>query len=631
VARTVALGLPSSYHSPKLSHWALLRNGTAYMPPTPRPAPPVITIEIGENQGRYKSIERLTWANIPPFAVLTGINGSGKSQLLELLANKLSGLNIAATNTISCTVTGDTFDGDSVVFVGGSQPLQDAGAGVENLRQSRQQAAQLAARNHIVGDIENHARQTAMRALLQRKGVQTHLPVHELSNFLPEDLSFMISEFNVVHGLVHVFEAYRLGFAEKRERDIPKEEIFKEMGRPPWEILNQALSLADFGYQIVSPTETRIQDQFQIRFRKPGSSIAIEPPNLSSGEQSIVKLLAWLFGTETYGKTPKIYLLDEPDAHLHPSLTKQFMSVLVDSLVNKFGIRVILSTHSPSTVALAPEGSVFEMWKDAPRIRPSASVAHTVGLLTSGLMVVSKATKFVLVEDENDVDFFESLWDILTDRGPSKIPGRLEPVPSVVFRPAATGRGPARIGGGCTVVRLQVEKFDQEPLKGLFRGVTDLDAGNVGTDRIKVIGRYSIENYLLDPIVVYAALLEADKAPAVSGITVKKGSEHELGALPQSDLQRIADEVLGLVDRALRAGGVASATPTREVEFTNGIKVRYFEWMFTYRGHDLLAKFQYALDSSRAQTIQYEKLNLALRRVRLIPKELAQVMRELQA
>jgi hypothetical protein len=422
-----------------------------------------------------------------------------------------------------------------------------------------------------------------------------------------------------------------LGFAERRERDIAKDEIHKEMGRPPWEILNQALAQADFGYEIVPPTESPIQDQFHVRFRKPGSSILIEPHNLSSGEQSIVKLLAWLFGTETYGKTPKIYLLDEPDAHLHPSLTKQFMSVMVDSLVNEFGIRVILSTHSPSTVALAPEGSVFEMWKEGQRIRKSESVAHTVGLLTSGLMVVSKATKFVLVEDANDVDFFESLWEILTDSGPSKIPGRLEPVPSVVFRPAASGRGAAKTGGGCTVVRSLVEKIDQEPLKGLFRGVIDLDAGNAPTDRIKVVGRYSIENYLLDPILAYAALLEADKAPAVSGISVRKGSEHELGALPQSDLQRIADEVLGLVERSLKAGVVASATPTREVEFTNGIKLRYFEWMFTYRGHDLLAKFQYALDGSRAQTIQYEKLNLALRRVRLIPKELAQVMRELQA
>jgi ABC-type transport system involved in cytochrome c biogenesis ATPase subunit len=601
------------------------------MPPTLRPAPPAITIEIGENQGRYKSIERLTWADIPPFAILTGINGSGKSQLLELLGHKLSGLSNGMSDAISCNVTGDTFGGDSVVYVGGSQPLQDVGIGVENLRQARQQAAQLAAPNHTVGDLEGHARQSFMREYFRRKGLHGRFPAHELSKFLPEDLSFMISEFNVMHGLVHVCEAYRLGFAERRERDMAKDEIYKEMGRPPWEILNQALAQADFGYEIVPPTESPIQDQFNVRFRKPGSSILIEPHNLSSGEQSIVKLLAWLFGTETYGKTPKIYLLDEPDAHLHPSLTKQFMSVMVDSLVNKFGIRVILSTHSPSTVALAPEGSVFEMWKEGQRIRKSESVARTVGLLTSGLMVVSKATKFVLVEDEDDVDFFESLWEILTDSGPSKIPGRLEPVPSVVFRPAASGRGAGKTGGGCTVVRSLVEKIDQEPLKSLFRGVIDLDAGNAASERIKVVGRYSIENYLLDPILVYAVLLEADKAPAVSGINIKKGSEHELGALPQSDLQRIADEVLGLVERALKVGVVASATLTREVEFTNRIKLRYFEWMFAYRGHDLLAKFQYALDSSRAQTIQYEKLNLALRRVRLIPKELAQVMRELQA
>src|SRR5438045_4115946 len=38
-------------------------------------------------EGRYASIENLVWDDIPPLAVLTGLNGSGKSQLLELIAH----------------------------------------------------------------------------------------------------------------------------------------------------------------------------------------------------------------------------------------------------------------------------------------------------------------------------------------------------------------------------------------------------------------------------------------------------------------------------------------------------------------------------------------------------------------
>jgi len=37
-------------------------------------------------EGQYGSISELEWRGIPPLAILTGINGSGKTQLLEILA-----------------------------------------------------------------------------------------------------------------------------------------------------------------------------------------------------------------------------------------------------------------------------------------------------------------------------------------------------------------------------------------------------------------------------------------------------------------------------------------------------------------------------------------------------------------
>jgi recombinational DNA repair ATPase RecF len=44
-----------------------------------------------QGTGRYKSISTVAWENIPGFAVLTGRNGSGKTQLLEVLAYHFSG------------------------------------------------------------------------------------------------------------------------------------------------------------------------------------------------------------------------------------------------------------------------------------------------------------------------------------------------------------------------------------------------------------------------------------------------------------------------------------------------------------------------------------------------------------
>ena len=37
-------------------------------------------------EGRYGSIPDLEWSDVPPFAVLTGVNGAGKTQFLEVLA-----------------------------------------------------------------------------------------------------------------------------------------------------------------------------------------------------------------------------------------------------------------------------------------------------------------------------------------------------------------------------------------------------------------------------------------------------------------------------------------------------------------------------------------------------------------
>jgi hypothetical protein len=167
-----------------------------------------------------------------------------------------------------------------------------------------------------------------------------------------------------------------------------------------------------------------------------------------------------------------------------------------------------MATHSPSTVALAPGGSVFEMFKERPRIRRTPSTAHAVGLLTAGLVIVAPGTRLVFVEDEDDVEFYRALWEVLTYTAGDTTAGLMSRTPSLVFLAASLGRGRARpISGGSSVVKQWVDKFDGAPLDALVRGVIDLDAGNAPSARVQVLGRYSFENYLLDPLIVYGLLL----------------------------------------------------------------------------------------------------------------------------
>ncbi|HTT99886.1 MAG TPA: AAA family ATPase, partial [Rhizomicrobium sp.] len=323
---------------------------------------------------------------------------------------------------------------------------------------------------------------------------------------------------------------------------------------------------------------------------------------------------------------PKLFLLDEPDAHLHPSMTRQFIDVLKNVLVDQYGVRVILTTHSPSTVALAPEESLYVMSRDQPRIRKPSSKAEAIGLLTSGLVIVSPGTRFVLVEDESDVSFYNMVRDILADQGPSKDRLALKPAPSLVFMPASAGSRATKVGGGKDAVRQWVDKFDTPPLREMFHGIIDLDRGNTASTRVHVLNRYSFENYLVDPFVVLGVLIEDARTPAQLSLQISPGDEHLIRSLSTVVLQSVVDYIAEQVEPELGAlnNDERLVSP---VSFTSGISLGYPNWMLTRRGHDLVSIYQTIFGQN---TITPPRLKKSFRRIRLVPLELAQIMSDLQ-
>mgnify|MGYP006183719209 CR=1 FL=1 len=121
-----------------------------------------------------------------------------------------------------------------------------------------------------------------------------------------------------------------------------------------------------------------------------------------------------MYNSQEKNVFPKLLLLDEPDAHLHPSMSQQFLNVIKNVLVDKFDVQIIMTTHSPSTVILAPNDSIYEMSRVEPRIRRCVSKNHAVSLLTSGLVYVGEGTKYFLVEDNDDVAFYSFVYNQLT-------------------------------------------------------------------------------------------------------------------------------------------------------------------------------------------------------------------------
>ena len=251
-----------------------------------------------------------------------------------------------------------------------------------------------------------------------------------------------------------------------------------------------------------------------------------------------------MFNTGQSKRLPKLLLLDEPDAHLHPSVVKDFINVIEKTLVNKHGVKVIVTTHSPTTVSFSPEYSLFEMSKYAPQIRPIESKEYCINLLTEGLVVVKSNNKYVLVEDQEDAKYYNSVFSILKNR--TEVNANV----GVVFIPSSN-KG-ANTSGGNTVVRSWVEEFTNDGVFDVFQGLVDLDDGSQqSSHNIHVINRYSLENYILDPILIYSSLLHDDLTYSIPGIVLEHKDEHKLFELSVEDLQVIANHIISEIKQFL--------------------------------------------------------------------------------
>jgi predicted ATPase len=593
---------------------------------------PPLSIELGtENSKPYKSIQKIAWQDIPPFAVLTGVNGSGKTQFLQALALRLTyptpNPHQQTPIDMPLIVNGAAIGPHEVAYLPSSDNAFRVGyLNIGNIHQAKEQFLKSLAPQSVANNIEAQIlRERIQRNFGIRIDSQQQQITQQMKDMLPDDFTYMLEYGDVSAGLSHVFVGYQIRRAERLMNGESEEQILQGLGRPPWQFVNEALATAEFNYRIIPP-ENKLLKNYHVQVEAADTKIPLELNDLSSGEKVILRTVLWFYNSKHNNIFPKLFLLDEPDAHLHPSMTRQFIDVLKTVLVDQYNVRIILSTHSPSTVALAPEESIYVMSREQPRIRRAASRAEAIGLLTSGLVIVSPGTRFVLVEDEADVKFYSAIRDVLADQGPSKDLKALKPAPSIVFMPVSRGKGRKRIAGGKSIVTQWVEKFNAPPLNEMFRGIIDRDNGNIGGPRIEVLGRYTIENYQLDPIVVFSVLIDEGKAPTLPGIALTPGDEHRLRTLPTTALQRVVDDIARQIEPALGtlADNEKSLVP---VGFTNGVELNYPAWMLTKGGHDLLPVYQRVFGQT---VITPPKLEKSFRRVRLVPIELAEILARLQ-
>jgi len=172
----------------------------------------------------------------------------------------------------------------------------------------------------------------------------------------------------------------------------------------PWDFVNSVLREAKFDFRVLPPEFWDTEEfDYRIKLKKQSSGAEVEFSQLSTGERVLFALALVRYKAEKRATTfPKLILLDEPDAPLHPAMTETLIEVLNKIFVDEYNTNVIMTTHSPATVALSREDHVFTVKASGSPNKVTilpASKQSALDELASGFVAISNE------ENQERVDF----------------------------------------------------------------------------------------------------------------------------------------------------------------------------------------------------------------------------------
>ena len=533
----------------------------------------------------HKSFQTVpTDEDLPPFMVITGANGSGKSQFLEALS-----LN---------AMQGDWNPGIAPVVL-----ITAAQLGAPNLDASTGMTRQM-----IVDQLESHVNQylrpngavrteyqehiydvvtqnlgTSRAAILEaeeRAGKRLKDWVHsDFERWTPVEVGQDLFAWS----LSDTFQRYRwmrttndfnawLASEGKQHGDwLPDAEFEAVHGPAPWDLLNDVLGQMGLPYEFVPPSVDLDMRTYVPRLRSETEGLELTADALSSGEKTLVQIALSVYSglyRSAISKVPGVLLLDEPDSTLHPSMVRSMLLLIQDVLVTRLQMRVIITTHSPTTVALAPLSSIFVMERAGePRLQRSTRDEALRRLLV-GVPTVSVSAehrRVIFTESPNDVWWYTKIFGLLRPHLSSE--RTLEFI-------AAGGKGRA---DGCDAVVDLVARLRDNGNVSVW-GLVDRDNRTTEPNGWVIFNaeRHSVENFVLDPLAL-GMLLLSDLNPGITE-SVPHSSFVQFRA---EDAQDLADAVMAAV---LSPDELAI---TRPVRYRDGTEVQAATTWLDQRGHDL--------------------------------------------
>lgn len=320
---------------------------------------------------------------------------------------------------------------------------------------------------------------------------------------------------------------------------LSEAEFIAGFGNPPWNDINDTLKAFALPYEVSTPSLYNF-DPVSVDLIKLGTGDIGSPANLSTGEKVLLQFALSLFDYDEHFMSvsrPQLLLMDEMDASLHPEMVNRWLRAIREGLVEAQGLHCIVTTHSPTTVALAPESSLFEM-KDGRVGLLKISKQEALNRLTFGVPTLSidyTGRRQVFTESDTDAAIYESVYSL--------IKSHIECERELNF--LSTGlrnKDNGEINAGCTIVKQTVDRLAELGNLSIF-GIIDWDGEAISTERIKVVAcgeRNGIENVLLDPLLIALLMMKERSLPeGLEDIDRFAGASN----LGRKELQRLIDVI----------------------------------------------------------------------------------------
>lgn len=413
----------------------------------------------------YKSIGQFNDIDIRDFSIFLGVNGAGKTHLLQAMKNGKISVDGITNERISyfnlqtfliknqASITPRSIDDQrlqawNILTQDNYKKIfENTDTAVKNL------VGGITANPYSVSINENaeERRKPLIKNILSRfdemlRGVQNSSKIRKLliagvfnsgkyiSEMTQEDFfgfaRYDPDDYELLESLSEVFLDYhrkviRARLPKKEGGEGLDDERLQEMEEhAPWNFVNDMFREFGLVHSITSPekfTTVKLMDSqalpFQVKLLINGKEIEFE--DLSSGEKILCALAITIY-QDNQSKFPELLLLDEVDASLHPSMIQYLLNV-IENVFIKNNCKVILATHSPTTTALVSEDSLFEIQsgKEKEKIRkisqPDAINILSEGIITfeGGLSRIDKTKSLQIVTEGYNTEHIKKAIEML--------------------------------------------------------------------------------------------------------------------------------------------------------------------------------------------------------------------------